>query len=163
MTLFDFSQADTVQRFSAVDDRVMGGVSKSRMISTAEGTAAFQGHLSLDQGGGFASVRADDVELDLSDSEGVELEVRGDGRTYQLRFRHDGRFDGVNYRARFDTKDGEWQTVRLPFSAFEPTFRGRIVRDAPPLDPARIRQVGFLVADEQEGEFRLEVREISAY
>lgn len=163
MTLFDFNQPEAAQWFSAVDDRVMGGVSKSRMISTAEGTAAFQGHLSLDQGGGFASIRATGLELDLSDHEGVELEVRGDGRTYQLRLRHDGRFDGVNYRARFDTKDGEWQTVRLPFSVFEPTFRGRIVRNAPALDPARIRQVGFLVADEQVGEFRLEIRQASAY
>ena len=87
------------------------------------------------------------------------LEVRGDGRSYQARFRQDGRFDGVAWRAAFETT-GSWQTVELAFSAFEPVFRGRSVRGAGPVSPARIEQVGFLLADKNAGEFELEVRRI---
>jgi monofunctional biosynthetic peptidoglycan transglycosylase len=43
------------------------------------------------------------------------------------------------------------------------TFRGFAVRDAGRLDPARVRQIGFLIADKQAGGFRLEIGEIGAY
>jgi hypothetical protein len=43
-----------------------------------------------------------------------------------------------------------------------PTFRGRVVATAPPLDPGRVRQVGLMIADRQAGAFRLAVRSISA-
>ena len=45
---------------------------------------------------------------------------------------------------------------------FVPTFRGRILRDVPPIDPGAIRQLGFLIADKVEGPFRLEVDWIKA-
>jgi hypothetical protein len=38
----------------------------------------------------------------------------------------------------FDTKPGEWQTVKLPFREFKPIFRALSVRDGAPLDPSRI-------------------------
>jgi len=37
---------------------------------------------------------------------------------------------------------------------------GRIVTGAPPLDPARVRQVGLMIADRQAGPFSLAVRSI---
>jgi hypothetical protein len=36
------------------------------------------------------------------------------------------------------------------------------VATTPPLDPARVRQVGLMIADRQVGTFALEVRSISA-
>jgi NADH dehydrogenase [ubiquinone] 1 alpha subcomplex assembly factor 1 len=38
-----------------------------------------------------------------------------------------------------------------------PTFRGRVLSGEPPLDPAKVTSVGFLIADKQDGPFRLEV------
>ena len=52
------------------------------------------------------------------------------------------------------------RTVRLPVAEFRPTFRGRVVATAPPLDPARVRQVGLMIADRQAGSFSLAVRSI---
>ena len=40
---------------------------------------------------------------------------------------------------------------------FVPTFRGRVLSSEPPLDPARVTSVGFLIADKQDGPFQLEV------
>jgi hypothetical protein len=45
---------------------------------------------------------------------------------------------------------------------FRPSFRGRAVPDAPPLDPARVRQVGLLIADRQAGPFALAMRSFAA-
>ena len=55
----------------------------------------------------------------------------------------------------------EWQTLRLPLADFRASFRGREVLGAPSLDPARIRQVGLMIAARQAGPFTLDIRRIS--
>lgn len=68
--------------------------------------------------------------------------------------------DSLNYQATFSPADSTWQTLRLPLASFGASFRGREVPDAPPLDPARIRQVGLLIAARQVGPFALQIRRI---
>jgi monofunctional biosynthetic peptidoglycan transglycosylase len=159
------AEASTWDAFawSAVDDVVMGGVSASTLRVTPQGTALFTGSVSLANNGGFASVRSRPTPVDLSAYDGLELRVRGDGKRYQLRLRLDPHFDGIAYRAHFDTEPGRWQRVYLPFTAFEPTFRGRRPPGAPPLDPARIYTFGFLIAGKQAGDFALEIDWLRAY
>lgn len=141
----------------AINDGVMGGVSSGRMAQSQDGLR-FEGRLSLENNGGFASVRRL-IDSDLSSATGVRLHLRGDGRTYQFRLRQDDRFDGIAWRAEFSTS-GEWQTVELPFHEFVPVFRGRRVPDAGPVVPADIRQIGFLVADKTAGPFALDIRSV---
>lgn len=160
--LIDFSRHKDLEWF-IVNDGVMGGRSRSNLRVTDEGTGLFAGVLSLENGGGFASVRLVLGATDLSRFTGLELQIRGDGRMYQLRLRTDDRFDGVAYRALFDTRDGEWLTVPLPFTDFLPVFRGQVLEDAPALDPSAVHQVAFMLADKQPGPFSLEVRRLSAW
>ena len=113
-----------------------------------------------------------EVEVEFVDSEIAEgalagataliLKVRGDGKRYQLRLRMSRSFDGVAYAASFETTAEQWSTVELPLELFRPTFRGYVPRDAEPLDPGRVQQVGLMLTDKQEGRFRLEVAGIDA-
>jgi monofunctional biosynthetic peptidoglycan transglycosylase len=162
MVVVDFQAGSSLEWF-IVNDGVMGGRSQSEFQQTAEGQGRFSGYVSLENNGGFASVRAVTDGVDLASFEGLEVRVLGDGRTYDFRLRTDGRFDGMAYRAPFATKEGEWVTVRLPFSAFEPTFRGWVPRNAPPLDPGAVRQLGLLVGGKKEGPFNLDLAWIRAY
>lgn len=161
IVLVDLAQATTPDWF-VVNDGVMGGVSSSTMQVTPEGTGVFAGDLSLENNGGFASVRTALPPNDLTGCAGLTLRVRGDGRRYQVRLHTDTRFDAVTYRAEFDTAAGTWITVSVPFAEFTPTYRGSVPRGAPPLDLAAIRQLGLLIADGQEAAFRLEVGRIVA-
>jgi len=154
--LVDFSDAD-LSEWYVVNDGVMGGLSRSDIQRTDHDTGLFTGKLSLENNGGFASVRTVVGPHDLSNHAGLQIRVRGDGRTYQLRLRSDDRFDGIAYRALFETSDGEWITIQIPFDQFLPTFRGRIIADAPPLEVTRIHQLSFLLADKQAGSFALEI------
>lgn len=147
----------------SVDDVVMGGRSASSFAETADGHVLFQGFVSLDDGGGFASGRAATGGLDLSGCAGIGLRIRGDGKRYRFRLKDDERLDGVVHQAGFDTRDGLWRDLRLSFGEFVPTLRGRTAGDAAPLDLRRVAQVGLLVADRQEGPFRLEIERIVAY
>lgn len=158
--LFDFSDPAAASRWSAIDDRVMGGVSQSRLRHVPEGHAVFEGHVSLERNGGFASVRCSSGALGDADVTACVIEARGDGRRYKLSLLTDDAFDGVSYQAGFAPPAEGWQTLRIPLADFRPSFRGRAVPSARPLDAARIRQVGLLIADRQEGAFSLQVRHI---
>jgi hypothetical protein len=162
MDLLEPGRPETARAFTVVNDGVMGGVSTSR-VAVEGGALVFAGTVRLERGGGFASVRARVEIPDLAGFDGVELVVRGDGRRYKLDLRDDGRLDGIAHRVAFETRAEETQTLRFPFEAFQPSFRGRGVADAPPLDPTRIEQLGLLISDRQAGDFRLEVLAIRAY
>jgi monofunctional biosynthetic peptidoglycan transglycosylase len=160
-TLIQFTEPGDV-RWSIVNDGVMGGRSHSDIALADEGVALFSGTVSLENNGGFASVRARFPSLDLSEFAGVMIRVRGDGRRYQLRLQTDGSFDNLAYRAEFDTRDGEWMEIFLPFDVFEPTFRGYVPRGAPSLDVRRIGQMGLLIGDKRAGPFSLEIAWVKA-
>jgi monofunctional biosynthetic peptidoglycan transglycosylase len=161
-TIVDFHE-DGGPEWRPVNDTVMGGESSCSLERTEEGTGLFTGDLSLENNGGFASVRAVLGPTDLSAYHGLRVRVRGDGRRYRLRLRTDDGFDGVAYQAKFPTEAGEWTEAELPFSGFGPTFRGRTLPGFAPLDPARITQIAFMVADGQEGSFRLEIDSVRGY
>lgn len=158
--LIDFTAAGVVERWAPIDDVVMGGVSRSRFEHTPHG-AAFTGVVSLENGGGFASVRSRPDRWPSADAHALRLHVRGDGRRYKLTARTDAGFDGVQYQCPFDTQAAlapdAWQRVELPVGEFVASFRGRRVTGAPPLDPAAIRQFGLMISEKQAGPFRLEI------
>ena len=160
-SLIDF-QNGLAQDWFVINDGVMGGVSRSSIVPTDRGTGLFSGELSLENNGGFASIRAVVHQDYLDGYEALEMRVRGDGRSYQLRLRMDEGFDGVSYQVGFDTQDGEWRTLRVPFASFRATFRGRQVPDVGPLVPDDIQQVGFMLADKKPGPFSLEVEFVRA-
>ena len=161
--LYDFSTDETTGRWAIVNDGVMGGLSQSGLTLSGEGTAIFQGTLSLENYGGFASVRTVPQAYNLGGYEGLSLRVRGDGRRYKLRMRVDRNLDGPAYEAEFDTKADAWITVNVPLQAAIPTYRGRQLRNLPALDGSQLTQIGLMLADKNPGDFRLEVDWISAY
>ena len=145
-----------------IDDPVMGGISRSRM-SISGGKATFEGTVSLENNGGFASLRSRPAEHNLTGYQGIVLRILGDGKIYGVRLRTDAAFDGVSYQRKIATEAGRWIEVRLPFEAFRPVFRGREVQRYPALDPGAIKTFGLIISDRQEGTFRLEIEWIKAY
>ncbi len=161
-TLFDFADPASARAWSPIGDRVMGGASSGALLAVEGGAAAFVGEVSLEHGGGFASVRSAPGRFDLSRRDRLVLEVRGDGRVYKLGLRTDARLDGVSYQSPFGTRAGRWISVELPLSSFRATWRGRPVPGAPPLDPSAVTTIGLLVSGGQAGPFRLEIAAIRA-
>jgi len=154
-TLLDFDDPADVALWRPVDDVVMGGVSRSAFEQAGPGIARFHGHVSLENFGGFASVRTPPRDWDTAGAQAFLLRVRSDGKTYKFTVRTGDGFDGIQYQLRFDAPAGEWIDVRLPVSEFVATFRGRRVPFAPSLDPAKVRAIGLMISDKQAGPFEL--------
>ena len=160
--LFDFQAPTNSPAWQIVNDDVMGGVSTSRFQILTNGGAVFSGVVSLENNGGFASVRSSPARHDLTGCGCFVIRLRGDGRRYKFTARTETGFDTPLYQCAFETKRGEWEEHRLAFKDFVPTFRGRILTGVPPLNPANVTSVGFLISDQQAGPFRLEIVSISA-
>ena len=159
--VFDFQSPTAITSWETVNDDVMGGVSQSNFRFT-NGLAVFTGNVSLDNNGGFASVRSLPANHDLDPCDSLLIRVRGDGQRYKFTVRRDRSFDSPIYQAAFQTKKGEWHEHRLALADYVPTFRGRVLTGEPPLEPARIASMGFLISDKQAGPFRLEIAWIKA-
>jgi NADH dehydrogenase [ubiquinone] 1 alpha subcomplex assembly factor 1 len=160
--IVDFSDPAEISRWRSVNDEVMGGVS-SGGIKAVDPTAVFEGTISLENNGGFASVRTASRDFALAGVEGFIIRVRGDGKDYKLTARTDDAFDGVMYQATFETEEGQWREIRIPLADFTPTYHGRVLPDRPPLDGGKVRGIGFLISDAQEGPFRLEIAAVKAF
>ena len=156
-----FDQSQEQQRWYAVDDGVMGGSSQST-FSVSQGVGHFHGEVSLENGGGFASVRREpnDFESGFAHATRIRLRVRGDGRTYQLRLKSAALGASSAYRVAFTPRQDAWETLTFPWAAFEAVRRGTRLSDAPPLAPDDIHQIGFLIADRTSGPFCLQVASV---
>ena len=85
--LFDFQTTTHSPTWQVVNDDVMGGVSTSQFQLVPNGGAVFSGVVSLENNGGFASVRSSPVRENLSCTDAFVLRVRGDGRRYKFTVR----------------------------------------------------------------------------
>lgn len=160
-TLFDFTAVSNAAEWQIVSDDVMGGMSTSRFEAIGD-LAVFRGVVSLENNGGFATVRSLPARHDLAGCDAFLIRVRGDGRRYKFTVRTECGFDAPLYQCAFTTRRDEWTEHWLALKDFVPTFRGRVLVDAPALDPARVVSVGFLISDKQAGPFQLEVAWIKA-
>lgn len=154
--LLDFNDASTAPKWFSVNDGVMGGLSKG-LADIKHGSLHFRGDLSLENNGGFSSIRTAG-DYDFSGKEAVVMRVKGDGRSYQLRLATDARHKGsaVSYGAEFATVNAGWIEVRIPLKSLTPSWRG-VKLDGPALDALAVEEIGILIGDKKAGRFSLEV------
>ncbi len=160
--LIDFSDAAADKQWLSVNDNVMGGVSKGRFRVTENKTLEFSGEISLQNNGGFASIRTRPAKLDLAGYDTIALRVKGDGRSYYFDLRTPSGISAGSYRAPVKTIKDTWQEVRIPLNGFQYAAFGKLIPFAGPLVAANVQSVGFTLADKQAGKFRLEVQWIKA-
>jgi len=141
--------------WEVINDGVMGGISESNFQIKPDQTAVFSGRVSLENNGGFASVRASLRESVSGNFEKIAIRVKGDGKIYSLRIRTEQNFDGVAYACSFLSIKDEWTGHEFSPAEFVPTFRGRTLSNVPPLNNLNISHIGFLISGKQSGSFGL--------
>jgi NADH dehydrogenase [ubiquinone] 1 alpha subcomplex assembly factor 1 len=161
--IFGFDKPGEAEQWRTINDPVMGGMSQSSFQVTEKKTALFSGIVSLKNSGGFASVSSLPSDYNLSGFAGIAIRVKGDGKRYKFTIKTDTAFTGFTYQSPFSTIKGEWTVIYAPFKNYVPSFRGSVMKDAEPIDAKKVKSFGFLIADKQEGPFRLEIDWIKAY
>lgn len=156
-TLVQFSRAKGLAGWHVENDDVMGGRSQSRLTVDDAGNAVFAGTISLENGGGFASIQCDVPELDVSAYRTIRLGLKGNGQRYQLRL-DAARRDRHSYAADFQTS-GAWQEIVLPFADFTAIRHGDRL-DLPNYPGQTLARVQLLAGDGRAESFRLEIDRI---
>jgi uncharacterized surface protein with fasciclin (FAS1) repeats len=156
-----FEKHGSEQNWVSVNDDVMGGVSRGGFKRTGDKTLLFSGKLSLENNGGFASIRTKPAALGLEGATALIIKVRGDGRTYWAEARTGRQFGASSYRANLETKKGKLTETRIPLADFKLQAFGRRIPGGQ-IDPAAINSVGFTLADKKAGRFELEIISITA-
>jgi uncharacterized protein YbjT (DUF2867 family) len=114
-----------------------------------------------------------DPTLNLSNYQGIELRVKGDGQRYKFFIRTEAKWDGVGYAYPFDTIANEWTTIQIPFRDLVPIFRAKTVSDAALIDPTEICSFQLMLSKFEydkalnprftPGLFSLQIASIAAY
>jgi hypothetical protein len=152
----DFSNPSTLRDSWIVNDGVMGGVSQSSLRQDVDGMF-FEGVVSLENNGGFASMRSS-VRFPQG-TQLIELIAKGDGKRYKLVLRTE-LAPRVTYVADFIALP-TWQTYRFNLSQFKSTFRGRDV-NAPTLSFSDVIDFGILISNNQAGSFAIQLKTLKS-
>lgn len=152
IVLFDFKSDTAIQEWKTVDDVVMGGRSNSKFSLNSAGYGVFEGTVSLENNGGFASVRYGFPPIDIRGFKKVVIRLRGDGKRYQFRIRKNPN-DYFAYVCEFQSST-DWQIVEIPLHEMEPKFRG-VQLDLPNFDGEILSEIAFLISNKKNEHFRL--------
>ena len=148
-----------IDNWRIVNDGVMGGISKSNIYLNEANNIIFAGNVSLENNGGFASIRMGFDGTQLKGTSIFLLRVKGDGNIYKFRLNMSGSY--ANYSADFKTLKDQWMDIEIPIENFKPYYFGRSTR-APRLKVHKVNSLGILISDKQAGNFTLEVEHIKA-
>jgi NADH dehydrogenase [ubiquinone] 1 alpha subcomplex assembly factor 1 len=101
--------------------------------------------------------------FDLSEYDGLEFRVRGDGRKFTVNVQTEDYIKEDLYQAFLITRGGPfWEEIQLSFDSFILTNRGYVQDFHIKFAPQNVRTIGVLLADRTNGPFRLEIDYIKA-
>ncbi len=152
----DFTKPNMPQDCWIVNDGVMGGVSQSSVRHDAHGMF-FEGLLSLENNGGFASMRSS-VRFPAG-TQLIELLAKGDSKRYKVVLRTELAPRAL-YVAEF-TAEPTWKTYQFNLSQFKSTFRGQDIQ-APTLSFSDVIEFGILISDKQAGRFAIQLKTLQS-
>lgn len=152
--IFDFNAVNDINDWNVIDDVVMGGKSCGTVHLNNEGNVIFEGHVSLDNNGGFSTLKHRFNDIVTKPYSKIVLNVKGDGKKYQFRLKKNVS-DNHSYVSYFNTSE-DWEVIELLLADLYPTFRGRKL-DIPNYDGNSIQEVAFLIGNKKAEDFKLEI------
>ncbi|MEM7110548.1 MAG: CIA30 family protein [Bacteroidota bacterium] len=157
VTRIDFGSEDGQTDWRVVNDGVMGGLSTGE-VKYSETSMTFSGDVSLENNGGFASIRSAYAKRDLSVFKKIKIKYRSEGYDFGLSLSRDRRFWIPNYKQNLPQTDGQWKTIEFDLMEFKEYYVGRPTGAKIDGDLlAQIIQIGLITNEKRAGAFKIEV------
>jgi len=150
--LFDFNENTDIKNWIIVNDDVMGGKSSGTFTLDTNGNGVFKGSISLENYGGFSSVRYRFDKKTVKGYTKMRIKLKGDGKKYQLRVKTKTK-DYYSYVASFET-NGAWQEIEITLKDMYPSFRGRRL-NKPNFSSDGIEEIALLIGNKKKENFKL--------
>lgn len=153
----DFGNGKSGSDWQIINDGVMGGLSEGKAVLT-DSSLLYSGRISLDNNGGFSSLRSRFGDMDLSGFETVSIRFRSEGQPFAFVLETSRVWYQPSYRYKFATAQDEWKTVTMPLSEFKETRIGR--ETGAKISDGQLGEVirmGFINTGKYESDFELEI------
>ena len=150
--IFDFNHNSNITGWKVIDDVVMGGRSNGKFKMDSDGNGVFFGEVSLDNNGGFSSVRYQFEKVNTTKDSKVLIRLKGDGKEYQFRVKSN-RNTYYSYITIFKTT-GDWENVVINLKDLYPSFRGQTL-NIPNFAGNSIEEIVFLIGNKKNESFNL--------
>ncbi len=155
--IIDFGSSSDSQKWTTVVDGVMGGKSTSDLMEL-NNSILFSGEISLENNGGFASLRGVRNYENLSDYSTVEIKYRSIGQDFALRLLKHEAFYLPYFKHGFETTNWDWKTVIIPLDLFsEYRLSDKTGNSITSDELQKINRLGIIVSNKIEGEFKIEI------
>ena len=155
--IFDFNSNSDISAWRVVDDVVMGGESEGNFKLNENGNGVYFGEVSLENNGGFSSLRFRFNKKEISNYSKIILKIKGDGKDYQFRVKDNYR-NFYSYISSFSTNKN-WQLIEINLSEMYPGFRGRKL-EMSKFSSSAIEEIAFLIGNKRNESFKIEIDKI---
>lgn len=174
--VWEFRGPQSLEEWIVSSDQEIGGQSEAYLKLGRNNTCFFYGTLcsTTPKDGetrysGYCTLRSKQKllsfdrkkQLDWTNFNTLHLRIRGDGRPWMINIAPDTYFshnkdDLYNYF--LYTRGGPyWQDVKIPFSKFFFTYRGRVQDGQSAVWLDKVNTIGFTLGDKADGPFQLEI------
>lgn len=153
----DFGATKKGNSWSVVNDGVMGGLSRGSMKLT-ENSILFRGDISLDNNGGFSSLRRSFSEFDISNFNDIQIRYRSTGISLALTFAVSRRWYVPNYKVSLDGTSSKWKTTTIKLTDFKKHYIGKAMNEQLEKEALKeIIRIGLITDEKKYGSFEFEV------
>jgi len=150
--IFDFNHNANITDWKIVDDVVMGGRSNGQFKIDSDGNGIFSGDVSVENNGGFSSVRYQFEKINTTKESKVIIRLKGDGKEYQFRIKNN-RNTYYSYITNFKTS-GDWENIIINLKDLYPSFRGQTM-NIPNFTGDSFEEIVFLIGNKKNESFTL--------
>ncbi len=150
--------ADQTKEWVMISDDVMGGITRSKLEYT-ETSLVLSGDISLENYGGFSSVKTRFKSVDLSEYKGLKIRYRSANQRFAFTLEDSRNWTQPNFKGDLPpTKDNAWSESTIYFKDFKEYQIGEPTGEK--LNPASLKNIvrlGIITTEKKEGPFSLEV------
>lgn len=158
LTLNFGTQTDDWQ---VVNDTVMGGRSQSEVYYTKE-SVVFKGRVSLENNGGFASLRSPYGEWDLTSYQTLTIRYRSTGFDMAWTMKDEQPYYKPSFKGKLPNTQGAWTTVMFELRALQAYSLGRpLGYTVSNKELKQIIRLGIISNEKRAGDFELEIDHVT--
>lgn len=162
MLEIDFGKGKLNQEWYVVVDGVMGGLSTGNIVVN-ENSISFEGSVSLENNGGFSSIRSPYGKYDLSDFDTLEIRIKGSGQKLAMTMDREEAWFLPKYKHSIPLNK-EWSILKIPLKDFEAHRIGRPMGKMMDVDiQSEIIRLGFITDSKKASDFSFEIDYLKFY
>ena len=158
-SIIDFgNSAEKNQEWKLLSDNIMGGVTKSK-IEYTNNSVLLTGNISLDNYGGFSSIKTKYKSVDLSKYNGIKIKFKSTNQKFAFTLEDNQNWTQPNYKREFSSKkEDTWEEVIIYFKDFQEIVIGETTGNMMKSKSLKnIVRMGIMTYEKKEGSFSLEV------